>query len=318
MYRGEYYVIDDLREYDLVMMDNGNIENMDDVYYWECDGDYHYDPEPDDEEEENHQLLWNYDSGVREGYFVDKDAVGTGMQWGIGFEIEKSEMPDFYFDKQDVYDETGCVLEKDSSVSEGFELKTATYNLMSPKTDEKLLELKDFCNIGGVENAGGHIGFSMKGKTDKELLDLCSGWLPLIFAMYKKRLNNTYCSGKGYDDMKYSSDKMQAIRMRGNYIEFRLIASVKSFDTLMFRLNFFRVMAKNLGKPFSYVLSSAIAEGSELNTLLTSDIYKDGAKYSRLLKHAIEMNQAFIGKRINQKTLTDIINKINKLTNVCV
>lgn len=314
---GDYYDIDRLDDFDIVYVEGAcEYAWRSDVYFWDSDEEYHYNPEPDgddDDDDEYEEPLWRYDSGMREAYYVDKDKVGEGVQFGIGFEIEKSEMPDFCFNKHDVYEQTGCVLERDGSVPNGFELKTATYNLMSPKTDERLEALKDFCDVEGVQNAGGHIGFSMSGKNDGQLLDLCSGWLPLIFAMYKKRLDNSYCSAKSYNNIKYSSDKMQAIRMRGNYIEFRLIASVKSYKTLLFRLQLFRIMAKNLGKPFSHTLSMAITEGSELNTLLRKDVYSD-QRFARLLRDAITMNKQFIGKRITERTLNQIQ---SKLTNLC-
>lgn len=297
-YNGEAYDRRHLDMYELAIH-NGEVLHYDDLPY-----------DDDEDEDEDEDLLWGYDSGVREKFYVDDDKVGDVVQFGIGFEIEKSEMPDFYFCKHDVYHTTGCVLERDSSVSDGFELKTATYNLMSPKTEERLRGIKQFCDIEGVKNAGGHVGFSMSGKTDRELLDLCSGWLPLIFAMYKKRLSNTYCSAKKFDDIKYSLDKMQAVRMRGNYLEFRLIASVKSFDTLLFRLSLFRIMAKHLGKSFSYILTMMVTDGTELNTLLRSDIYKDDKKFSRLLNDAISMNKDFIGKKITEKSLRKIQNKI--------
>jgi hypothetical protein len=177
-------------------------------------------------------------------------------------------------------------------------------------TDERIKPLKPFCNVIGVENAGGHVGFSMSGKRDEELLDLCSGWLPLIFAMYKKRLSNTYCQGKNIEGLKKSGEKFQAVRMRGNYIEFRLCSSVKSFETLKFRIELFRIISQNLGKSFNYVMTMAISEGTELNKLLRGDVYSDADKFCRLMSNAIQMNKEFIGKRITNKSLDKIQNQL--------
>lgn len=318
----EYYDQDYLWDYGIVTMYNGELEWHDNAYHWERDDEYHWDPEPEDDDDEDEddyssrsrsERLWGYDSGPRELSFVNDDKVGEGVQFGFGVEIEKSEMPDFEFDKCDLYEKTGAVMERDGSVPNGFELKTPIYNLMSAKTDERIQALKPFCDIKGVENAGGHVGFSMSGKRDEELLDLCSGWLPLIFAMYKKRLNNSYCQGKNIDGLKRSGEKMQAVRMRGSYIEFRLCSSVKSFQTLKFRLAFFRIMAQNLGKSFNYVMTMAISEGTELNKLLRGDIYEDADKFCRLMSNAITMNKQFIGKRITNKSLDKIQNQLTTI-----
>jgi len=313
--RGSYYHTDYLSHNYIVEMYNGEYEHSDDAYYWESDREYHYDPEPDDDEDDeeddrDNRKLWDYNSGPRELSYLDDDRCGEGVQFGFGIEIEKSQMPDFDFDKREIYEKTGAVLERDGSVSYGFELKTPIYNLMSPMTDERIKPLKPFCDINGVENAGGHVGFSMSGKRDEELLDLCSGWLPLIFAMYKKRLSNHYCAGRNIEGLKKSGDKFQAVRMRGNYIEFRLFSSVKSFETLKFRIALFRIIAQNLGKSFNYIMTMAISEGTELNKLLRGDVYSDADKFCRLMSNAIQMNKEFIGKRITNKSLDKIHNQL--------
>lgn len=320
-YRGKYFVKEYLEDNDLCELENGDIcrrddaiyidgcgyYHSDDCYYWESDGEYHL-----EEEEEN--SLWAYGSGKTEKNFVQADAKdGEEISFGWGVEIEKSEMPSFNFNKEDIYEETGAVLEKDSSVDNGFELKTPVYNLLSSKTEERLKALKKFADIPGVDGAGGHIGFSMTGKNDDELIDLCAGWLPLIFSMYKKRLSNSYCSGKKINDLKSSGDKMQAIRMRGNYIEFRIFSSVKTYDTLIFRLRLFRIIARNLGKSFSSVIGMAINKKSDLYKLLTGDVYADSSKFERLIKDSIDINGQFGKRKLTQATINKISEKLNLL-----
>lgn len=305
-----YYHEDYLSDNDIVWCeDDDRYHHRDDVYYWDSDDEYHLNPE-----EEENELLWDYNSGEREKNFVSEDkADGEEVSFGFGMEIEKSEMPDFDFDKRDVYNDTGAVLERDGSVDDGFELKTPVYNLLSNKTEERLLKLKNFADIKGIENAGGHIGFSMSGKSDEELLDLCAGFIPLIFAMYKKRLKNTYCSGKKIDELKCSGEKMQAIRMRGNYIEFRIFSAVRNYNTVIFRLNLFRIIAANLGKSFASVIGMAVNKKSELHKLLTNDIYADASKFERLIKDAIEINSQFGVKNLTQSKINQITNKLNLL-----
>lgn len=306
---GEYYHEDFLHDNDIVYLhDTDEYGHLDDAYYHESTGRYYSEPEEDEDED-----LWEYGNGEPEKNFVQTDRTGEGAQFGFGMEIEKSEMPDFNFDKWQVYNETGAVLERDGSVDEGFELKTPVYNLFSPQTEIRLQPLKKFADIKGVENAGGHIGFSMEGKSDEELIDLCAGFIPLIFAMYKKRLSNSYCSGKKIDELKSSGEKMQSIRMRGNYIEFRIFSSVKTFDTVIFRLNLFRVIASNLGKSFASVIGMAVNKNTDLHKLLTNDVYKDATKFERLIKDAIEINAQFGHKSLTQNKINQITNKLNLL-----
>lgn len=318
-YRGStYYHKDYLSDNDIIeCADDGEYYHMDSLYYWDSDDQYHLDEEESDYDEDNDDEygdIFSYDSSYVEKNFVSVDKQeGEEVSFGWGVEIEKSEMPKFYFNKYELYDNTGAVIERDGSVDRGFELKTPVYNLMSPNTDKRIEALKDFCEVKGVENAGGHIGFSMTGKTDAELMDLCSGFIPLIFAMYKKRLNNDYCKGKRIAQLKKSHEKMQSIRMRGGYIEFRVIASVKTFNTLKFRLEFFRIMAKNLGKNFSSVIGMAVNKDSDLHKLLTTDIYSDNDKFERLITDAIEINRQFGKRKLTQKSINKITNKLNQL-----
>ena len=332
-YGGSYYVKDYLSDNNLCELANGDVCSMDnacyvesegeyhhidDCYYWESDEEYHLEPEPDNEDDD----LWGYGEGEKEVNYIDEDATSDSCQFGFGIEIEKGEMPTFTFNKVDFYEETGCVLEKDSSVSDGFELKTATYNLMNDKIFERVEPLRKWCDIENIKGAGGHVGFSCDTMNDEELLDGCKGFLPIIYAMYKGRINNTYCTGKSIDALKSDGEKMQAIRMRGHYIEFRICSAVKSFNALLFRIKFFRIIANNLNKPFAKIITMALTEGSELNTLLRGDVYSNDSKFIKLIESAIEMNEKFIGDKLTSVRIKHIEESIQKLTNktqnVCV
>jgi hypothetical protein len=101
--------------------------------------------------------------------------------------------------------------------------------------------------------------------------------------------------------------------MRGNYIEFRIFSSVKTFDTVIFRLNLFRVIASNLGKSFASVIGMAVNKNTDLHKLLTNDVYKDATKFERLIKDAIEINAQFGHKSLTQNKINQITNKLNLL-----
>jgi len=305
VHNGEYYRAENTR----YVESEGEYYHFEDVYFWDSDDEYHLEPEP----VEDKNTLWGYSCGPQEKYFVNEDDTGS-QKFGWGIEIEKSEFPSFDFNKTELYDRTGAVIERDGSVSNGFELKTPVYNLFSPKTDEKLAELENFCNIQGTQNAGGHIGFSMEGKTDIELLNLCRGFLPLIYAMYRKRVSNSYCQAKKIPSLLRDREKMQSIRLRDSYIEFRIFSAVKSFYTIQFRLQLFRIIANNLGASFSKVLNMATTSGTELNTLLTLKVYNSEDKMSVLINNTLEMQKAFgtYSKPLSEKSLLKIQERIKK------
>lgn len=317
---GEHYIENYLSDNDIVVLHNGDYCHLNDaryvreeseyyhendVYYWASDGDYHL------EEENNVNVLWGYQDGPREKCFLS-DAAPAGFDvFGWGVEIEKNAMPDFDFDRQELYDRTGAVMEQDSSVDEGFELKTPVYNLFSSKTIERLEALKEFCNIDNNKNAGGHIGFSMDGKNDEELLNLCRGFLPLIYAMHKKRIGNDYCKAKKIKELMNDGSKYQSIRLRGNYIEFRIFSAVRSFDSLMFRLELFRIIARNLGANFAKVLLMASNNKSPLFELL-GRVYDTEEKMNRLLTDAIAMNADFGEERLTPAAIAKITARLQK------
>lgn len=307
-YRGEYYHRDYLSENNLVRTYEGDISHIDDVFYWNSDGEYHHEEETDQDE----NAIYSYDCGIREKDYRHEDIEEESAKiFGFGIEIEKNELPSFEFNRRILYEETGAVIERDSSVSNGFELKTPIYNLLSSKTDERIKALKSYCDIHNVQNAGGHIGFSLEGYNDEQLLNAVRGFLPLIYAMHKKRLTNTYCRAKRVSRLiqeKY--EKMQSIRLRGNYIEFRIFSSVKTFDTLIFRLELFRIIAQNLNASFGKVIGMCIDSKHPLHKLLSARIYADGEKFRRLIIDAIDIDRNFGQGRIKPESIVKIQEKI--------
>lgn len=305
---GDYYDKEYLWYFDIVYIeDTDDFDFQDNAYYNDDDACWYSEPQ------QNNDLLFDYHSDEREGFYIDSDHTEGTIKAGIGFEIEKSEMPNFDFDKYDVLDATGCKLEKDSSVDDGFELVTATYNLFSQKTLERLEQIKDFCEVEGVDNAGGHINLSVEGYTSKELLKALKNWLPLIFAMYKGRLKNTYCEGKKFEDL-FELNKYQAIKLKNNCVEFRLISAVRNYKTLLFRLDLFKIIVSNLNVEFKDVLAMLIYDNSELSKLLRSDVYENKQKFTRLFNDTVSMYSEFIESNITdtQKSIIqEITNKLN-------
>lgn len=277
---GEYFVNDDecLRENDIIETEEGDRMRSDDAYYWDSDECYHSTPEPRAD-------LWGYHDGPGAAFYVNEDPAPGFQKFGFGIEIEKSERPDFDFNKNKFYTESGACLERDSSVPSGFELVSPTYNLFSKVTDERIKSLERFANVRGVDGAGGHIGFSREGVNDVDLLHQISGFLPLIYAMHFKRVSNSYCRALSVDGLIEAGGKYQSVRLRGSYIELRIFGPVRTFAAVLFRLELFRCIALNLGASFREVLDMATTKNTRLNTLLLR-VYDTPAKFRRLFDNA--------------------------------
>ena len=322
-FRGNLYLPEYLSDNGIVLDGNGHpIDEDDAVFCVDAQEYYHADYCTYDENTEEYYYdeeniptgsIWGYDSGEVEKDFSKLDNDGSKIIFGFGMEIEKNEMPSFQFDKVEIYEKTGCVLEKDSSVPDGFELKTAIYNLFSPKTEKRLKEIEQFANVKNVEGAGGHIGFSCNKYNDIELLNKVKAFLPLIYAMHKKRIGNSYCTAKKVNQLVNDRDKFQSIRLRGNYIEFRIFSSVKTFETVKFRLNLFRIIAENLGATFNNVLDMCLNTEAKLYQLLRSDVYEKPEKFIRLINDALEYNKVFGDETLTQSKIKQIENKLNQL-----
>lgn len=274
---------------------------------------YHEDdglPEPEYDDDDDENQLFEYHSNNTQDY-------SNGSKFKIGFEIEKSEMPNFSFNKYDILKNTGFVLERDGSVDDGFELISPVLDLYDQSIMSHFEKVREFIDIPHVVNAGGHINVSVRGKTANETLIALNGWLPLIYALYKGRANGSYSKAKKVTDLIYDTDKYQSVRTKNNgVVEFRIVSAVREFKQLEFRINLFKIMFENLGVSFLEVLQLATDPKHKLYKLFTKDIYKDLEKFNNLISTAIKFERDLEGVyTINQiEKATKKLKKPKKLT----
>lgn len=274
-YNRQWYHEDYLSDNGLCLMNNGNIESEGDVYL-HSDGDYYYESEYDDDDDED---LFEYHSQDRV-CLAETDAPFT-----IGFEIEKAKMPDFRFDKYDMY-ENGFIMEQDGSVSYGFELVTPTFNLFDEGLESKLKYIEKFCDVSDVRNCGGHIHFGVNGLRGIDTLRKVQGWLPLIYGMYRGRTKNSYCSTYSVAKLMSYQERTQSVRILDNHVEFRVFSAVPSFDTLIWRLGFMRILARHMELTFEQVLIDAMNPETDLGKHLKI-VYSDDSRFFKMLESAV-------------------------------
>lgn len=191
----------------------------------------------------------------------------------IGVEIEKEDFDGACHPHREIYDAFGWVKERDGSLdaSKGYELVSPMFDLFTTALidEAKAIEAKYPNLINGEYShaCGGHIHYSVKGMTGREALENICGYLPLIYAIYKTRTERTYCHAYEKEQMKYSQDKYQAVRIFSERIEFRIFPAVKNIDTLKWRLDLLRIMAQNPTSNPVEVVNALIDESSDLRKL---------------------------------------------------
>jgi hypothetical protein len=299
MFEGEWYHQDALGDFDLVQMENGNIEHIDNIWYWESDGEYHY-------EEERESYVRDYHNG---GYrSVEFNDVQT--KYRIGFEIEKEDETI----KQSISigefeDVTGGVWRKERDGSLDDE---SGYELISPTFDFSIEHIFEHINSNGIlvshinanysTSCGGHINLSKKGCSGKEMFKEIKGYTPLMYALYYGRVDKNYSKGKSNSDLVSDNDKYQAIKIHENRVEFRIISAVPNVDVLRWRCELIEMMLKY---PCDDVRDAYYYFDTKFSKIIKK-VYKDEVKYKalkdRLRQYTLEFEKVSLKDKEDSPT----------------
>jgi hypothetical protein len=111
--------------------------------------------------------------------------------------------------------------------------------------------LLDHVKADTSERCGGHINLSHPKMTSDYLFDRVKYYLPLLYAMYPKRRNVTYCVKKKIigNEVDFSR-KYSPIAIKSDRIEFRIFSAIKNTKQLSFRLKLVKMMAENVVSSF--------------------------------------------------------------------
>jgi hypothetical protein len=220
-----------------------------DIYYHDGEGEWlHIDDHPSDEEEEEDkpQYLADYHRGGGRGWRADR---GT-TKFSMGFEVEKE---DYLAKTSCTYDELphGWTKERDGSLSDysGYELISPVYDLFGTLHEEDIEGsdlLKQHINGSHSSTCGGHIHVASPLHSVEELFELCSGFFPVLYSLYVKRLQVGYALAKKKHEY-LNRDKRSSIYVRADTLEFRIFPAVKNVKNLMWRVGLLRIIMSNLG-----------------------------------------------------------------------
>ena len=242
-YGGEYYTDSGMEYHNLVFNNYGEVASIDDVYYWESDNEYHHEPEQNDND---------YLRDYHEATTTTTIKFSESPKFFIGFEIEKEDQnvkESIYIgDFENKCD--GWRKERDGSLDDdsGYELISPIYELNPDKIREDIGNndiLVNHINAGKSNSCGGHINVSELNLTGEELFDKVKGYNPLIYALYYGRVDKHYAKGKSNLSLKEDKEKMQAVRIHGNRIEYRIFSAVPNLDTLIWRAKLIEYIMNN-------------------------------------------------------------------------
>jgi hypothetical protein len=266
-----------------------------DLYYWDSDDSIHEEYEPEDDDEE-----YNF------SYHSSNPAfLATSNEAKIGFEIEKEDYTEYTsIYASDLQRETGWGKEDDGSLGNGgFELVSPVFPLHNTLSyfEEKFNKISNLINADYSSKCGGHINYSHPDFSSEDLLTEISGWIPLIYSLYERRLNNTYCSGKSIESLKSDRVKYQAINIKSKCLEFRIFPAVKNVKNLLWRLRLIQIMDLNKTTNPLKVISHMTDENHDLHKLLI-EIFSYEKLISKVYRIAF-FSESMTGHIINQETV---------------
>lgn len=283
---------------DYVVYDyRGDLCYREDVYYWESDGEFHHEPEKDDD-------YYEYVRDYHSGGFRTVD-FGGKTPFKIGFEIEKEDQEV----KKSMYvhefkKKTNGVWrkERDGSLCDesGYELISPTYEFDVEKIFEDIRSnsvLVEHINAGYTTSCGGHIHLSKKGLDGWDLFDSISGYTPLLYALYYGRVGKNYSKGKSNKDLKDDNEKYQAIRIHDDRVEFRIISAVPSVDVLEWRARLIQEFTK---RPTSCVKEAYYNVDTKFSDLIR-EVYDTDEKYLQLKHRIIKYTKEFENIKLSEK-----------------
>ena len=286
---------------------NSRVANWHDVYYYDSVGEWrHCDDAPWDEDEEEEE--------ANPPYYPPSYTRGTSSEDGIlgiyhrgggrGFRCVEGEpmfTVGFEIEKEDGEARNSCsylvlphgwTKERDASLNSetGYELIGPVYDLFGTLHEEDINGselLQKHINGGYSKNCGGHIHVASKEHSVEELFEKVSGFFPVLYSLYVKRLDVGYSEAKKKHEY-LQRDKRSSIYVRGDTLEFRIFPAVKNVTNLYWRVGLLRIIMKNLGASERDVLAMLCDSKSELHNHIASVVGRDNMmnKVSLFVKYS--------------------------------
>lgn len=230
--------------------------------------------------------------------------LGNGdydSKFTIGFEVEKNRLSRGAVKQYPLF----CGFERDSSC--GFEAVTNILPLLpsgqwrnkvfSMMHDAKRI-IEDSSSPSDMR-CGGHITIACEGMTGQELLEAIRVNSGIVFALFRKRLQNYYCKRNLFlenTDLvdvvhEYHTNKFATALVKGNCVEFRLVSRFQSVKQMMRRYElFYELLDFSINKPNGSVASFLKKVTPIIKSMYSGDMDKTneildlGKAFSKMIK----------------------------------
>jgi len=175
-------------------------------------------------------------------------------KFAIGFEVEKLESPE-NFEEFPLFKgyETDSSLSSSPYANNPMEAITNILPLvpnsnLKNKVMDMMVEASEILDLPSDRFCGGHITLSAKGYSGSELKAALRPFSGLVYALYKKRLRNTYAGDDIF--LNETGEGRGVICAKDNCAEFRLPSAVPSTNAMQRRYSlFFELMDFAINKP---------------------------------------------------------------------
>ena len=232
------------------------------------------------------------------------DTASTQHPYRIGVEVEKCDSHWMENRPVTTAKRAGWICVSDGSLNDyGFELVSPCWNLKRLDHVIENIMSMEIIDAECDSSCGGHITVSKRGLTGEEFADEMSDFIPLLFAMYPKRLRCNWSAGQKKKQLYESCEKYIAIRTKPQSVEFRIFPRIKHREQLINRLKFVawgmkvderRTVASELEDPKSWIVKYLSQFYDEQRLKDKKEMYYaflrwyEGEKVTRNQKAAIE------------------------------
>jgi len=156
-------------------------------------------------------------------------------RFGIGFEVEKNRIPNKFA--------TPLIAGYESDSSCGEEAVTNIIPLVGKgtlrnKVNNMMFEAREVIEdrySPSNYSCGGHITLSCKGLSGEELFNAVKPFMGVVYALFRKRLLNTYCNRNARLESNYDNSRYCTVLQKSNVIEIRLVSKFETTKQLMRR-----------------------------------------------------------------------------------
>ena len=156
-------------------------------------------------------------------------------RFGIGFEVEKNRIPNKFA--------TPLIAGYESDSSCGEEAVTNIIPLVGKgtlrnKVNNMMFEAREVIEdrySPSNYSCGGHITLSCKGLSGEELFNAVKPFMGVVYALFRKRLLNTYCNRNARLESNYDYSRYCTVLQKSNVIEIRLVSKFETTKQLMRR-----------------------------------------------------------------------------------